>query len=364
VSDGDECSVFSTGLRPDLLEPGVGSGSGDKSTKGDPLIVLINMFDTSIVSDNIGDEIIMDAVWSIIREVFPDATFMTTATHRYATPAELSAGRHASLSIVGGTNILKPHMFYRGNWRITPADVLAWRNVVLLGVGWRHYSGAADLGTRTFLRSVLSRAYLQSVRDEYTRGKLDWFLPNVIYTGCPTMWQLTDKVCCRVSARKARHAVFTVTYYHPAPQQDRAVFDLLKRHYDTVHVWAQQAADVGYVRELGLEGFAWVDRSLKAYDTLLDAVDVDYVGTRLHGGIRALQRGRRSAIIPVDNRATEIEKQTRLPVVQRDDLAGVERWILHPVPTTLTMPWEGVTQWKKQFTQNTHPMQSTRLAAE
>jgi polysaccharide pyruvyl transferase WcaK-like protein len=311
--------------------------------------MLINMFDTSIVSDNIGDEIIMDAVWRIVRELFPDATFVTTATHRFATPRELVSGRRADVSIVGGTNLLKPHMFYRGNWRITPADLLAWRNVVLLGVGWRHYSGKPDIATRAFLRAALSRTYLQSVRDEYTLNKLDGLLPNVVYTGCPTMWELTEQVCRRVSTGKARHAVFTVTYYHPAPEQDRAVFDLLKRHYDTVYIWAQQEGDVGYVQELGLDGFVWVDRTLAAYDALLDQADVDYVGTRLHGGIRALQRARRSAIIPVDNRATEIEKHTRLPIVRRSDPAGVEHWICNPGPTTLTMPWDDVMRWKQQF---------------
>ena len=313
--------------------------------------MLINMFDTAINSDNIGDEIIMDAVWSIAREIFPDATFITTPTHRYATPAELLAGRRADLSIVGGTNILKPHMFYKGNWRITPADLLAWRNVVLLGVGWRHYSGKPDIASRAFLRAVLSRNYLQSVRDGYTLGKLEDFLHNVIFTGCPTMWQLTDEACGRIPVRKAQHAMFTVTYYHPAPEQDKAVFDLLKKHYETVYVWAQQADDVGYIEKLGIGDFIWVDRTLKAYDTVLSEVDIDYVGTRLHGGIRALQHGRRSAIIPVDNRATEIEKQTRLPIVQRSDLAAVERWILDPVPTTLTMPWEDLTRWKAQFRQ-------------
>jgi hypothetical protein len=163
------------------------------------------------------------------------------------------------------------------------------------------------------------------------------------------MWQLTDEHCARIPVRKAPHAMFTVTYYHPQPEQDKAVFDLLKKHYDTVYVWAQQADDVGYIEQLGLDGFVWVDRTLKAYDKVLSEVDLDYVGTRLHGGIRALQHGRRSAIIPVDNRATEIEKQTKLPIVQRNDPEAVERWIVDPAPTTLTMPWEDLTRWKAQF---------------
>jgi hypothetical protein len=43
--------------------------------------------------------------------------------------------------------------------------------------------------------------------------------------------------------------------------------------------------------------------------------DVDFVGARLHGGIRALQRGRRTLTIALDNRAREIAGDTGMPVV-------------------------------------------------
>ena len=38
-------------------------------------------------------------------------------------------------------------------------------------------------------------------------------------------------------------------------------------------------------------------------DALIQDTECDYIGTRLHGGIRALQHGRRSLILSVDNRA-------------------------------------------------------------
>ena len=127
------------------------------------------------------------------------------------------------------------------------------------------------------------------------------------------------------------------------------MFETLRKHYRTVHVWAQQAKDVAYLRQLGLGDFAMVDRTVAAYDALLRMEDVDYVGTRLHGGIRALQRGRRTVIIPVDNRATEIAKSTGLPLVHRTDPGAVERWILSPRATVLTMPTEAIARWKRQF---------------
>jgi len=320
--------------------------------------MLINIFDTSIDSDNLGDEIIMDSVREVVAPLFPSAKFSFTPSHRRASIAELQNGRKAALSIVGGTNILKSHMLIRGNWRITPLDYLAWRNVVLLGVGWQQYSGNTDIATRLFFRSVLSRTYLQSVRDMHTLDKLKPIVPQAIYTACPTMWGLTEEACRRVPVRKARDAVFAVTYYRPAPEADRRLLDMLKRHYERVFFWPQQAEDVPYAREIGLEGMIPIDPAVRAFNQVLDTEDVDFVGARLHGGIRALQRGRRTLIIPVDNRAIEMGSSTRLPVLSRDEPEAIERWITNPEPTRLELPWDAIDRWKGQFA----PLEATHAA--
>ena len=310
---------------------------------------LLNVFDTAIDSDNLGDHIIMEAVWRVLKPLFEDTEIVRTPTHRRASLAEIRAGRQAPLSIVGGTNILKSHMLIRGNWRITPLDYLSWRNVVLLGVGWQQYAGDSDAATRLFFRAVLSKTRLHSVRDLHTYEKLRGLVPRVIYTGCPTMWGFDDLKCQAVPVRKARHAVFAVTYYRPSPDQDRRVFELLKSRYERVYFWPQQADDVHYLRELGIVGYIPIESDVTAYDRLLSSEDVDFVGARLHGGIRALQHGRRALVIPVDNRATEIGKSTGLPVIAREDLVGIERWIDNPTPLCLTMPWEAIDRWKGQF---------------
>jgi hypothetical protein len=311
--------------------------------------MLINMFDTAIDSDNLGDHFIMDAVWDAVRPLFPGAGYVKTPTHRRVTLTERARGRPAPLSIVGGTNILKSHMLVRGNWRITPLDYLAWRNVVLLGVGWQQYSGPADLPTRLFFRSVLSRAFLHSVRDLHTFEHLRQIIPNVLYTACPTMWTLTRQHCQKISVRKARHAIFAVTYYRPAAELDRAVFELLQRHYETVYFWPQQHQDVAYVREIGLTGFVLIAPDIRSFDRLLDGQDVDFVGARLHGGIRALQHHRRALIIPVDNRAAELSVSTNLPVASRAEPDTIAHWILNPEPTVLALPMPAIEEWKGQF---------------
>lgn len=314
--------------------------------------MLINMFDTAIESDNLGDHFIMDAVWEVVQTLFSDTAFLRTPTHRRVTLSEMALGRKAAFSIVGGTNILKSHMLVRGNWRITPLDYLAWRDVVLLGVGWQQYGGGkADAPTRLFFRSVLSKTMLHSVRDLHTYENLRHHVPNVIYTACPTMWMLDRQRCRTIPVRKARNAIFAVTYYRPAPEEDRRVFEILKRHYETVYFWPQQSHDLPYVREIGIRDFVPISPEITAYDRLLDEEDVDFVGARLHGGIRALQRGRRALIIPVDNRAAEISFSTALPVAARTEPASIERWITHPQPTVITLPTDAIEMWKDQFAQ-------------
>jgi polysaccharide pyruvyl transferase WcaK-like protein len=312
--------------------------------------MLVNVFDTAIDTDNLGDEIIMDAVWDVLRRIFPAATYRRIASHRYASIGDLLTGRQTDVSIVGGTNILKSHMLLRGNWRISPLDYLAWRKVVLLGVGWQHYGGGeADAPTRLFFRSILSRDMLQSVRDMHTYALLRPHVPTALYTGCPTMWRLTPEHCLRLPMRKARNVIYAVTYYQPAPAADRAIFQLLKRHYDKVFFWPQQASDMTYFRSLDVDGFVPLPRDVAQFNRLLDEEDVEFVGARLHGGIRALQRRRRALIVPVDNRATEISKVTQLPIASRSEPEMIERWIVQPRPTRIVLPWDAIERWQNQF---------------
>lgn len=314
--------------------------------------MLINMFDTAMDSDNLGDQFIMDAVWQEVGALFPDAAFIRTPTHRRATLAELREGRKADLSIVGGTNILKSHMLVRGNWKITPLDYLNWRNVVLMGVGWQQYGqGGADAATRLFFRRVLSKTLLHSVRDMHTYDLLRPHVPNLVYTACPTMWMLDRAHCQSIPVRKARDVVFALTYYRPAPELDRQMFDMLRRHYNKVYFWPQQEEDLPYLQEIGATGYVPIAPDVAAYDRLLDTEDVDFVGARLHGGIRALQHRRRALIIPVDNRATELAASTALPVASRAEPEAIDYWINHPQPTSLTLPLEGIVAWMGQFRQ-------------
>ena len=76
----------------------------------------------------------------------------------------------------------------------------------------------------------------------------------------------------------------------------------------------------------------------------------DYVGNRLHAGIMALQHGCRSLIIAIDNRALEIAKDTRLPIVDRKNLdTKLEQMVCEKHQTEIELPWENISIWKQQF---------------
>ena len=88
---------------------------------------------------------------------------------------------------------------------------------------------------------------------------------------------------------------------------------------------------------------------MSEYDKLLRNHDVDFVGSRLHGGIRALNFKRRSLIIGVDNRALEINKDTNLPFIDRSRIEDIEKWVNRSFETEINLPYDNINEWKAQF---------------
>ena len=68
-----------------------------------------------------------------------------------------------------------------------------------------------------------------------------------------------------------------------------------------------------------------INPHLSDYDNFLKKHEVDFIGTRLHGGIRALQHKRRSIIIGIDNRATELNRDFNLPVVNQENISNLSK---------------------------------------
>jgi polysaccharide pyruvyl transferase WcaK-like protein len=313
--------------------------------------MTIALFDPSIASTNLGDQIILDAVYCELTDLLPREQVITVPTQEVISPISIQRAKLATHRLVGGTNLLSARMGQYKQWQITLRQSLSLHDVTLMGVGWWQYQDEPDLYTRTILRNVLSRQKPHSVRDEYTRKKLlSIGIENVLNTGCPTMWRLTPEHCTRIPACKADAVVLTLTDYHADPVSDVRLIDSLRKHYATIYFWPQGSGDMDYFRSLQRPSIEVLQPRLAAYDELLrTAATLDFVGTRLHGGVRAMQHLRRALVLAVDNRAREISADTGLPIAARGDLLAVEKWINHPSPTAILMNWPAISEWKSQF---------------
>lgn len=309
----------------------------------------ITLVDTSLGTDNLGDDIIMEAVERVVFDLFPDAYYYRVPSHDLLTDRTRRFVKKSDYCFLGGTNLLSSRMGPRSQWRVRWFDTLWMRRAICLGVGWNDYSRGADWASRTLLRTLLESAATHSVRDAYTERRVREAGIGCVNTGCPTMWGLTDAHCRALPRRKADDVVFTLTCWRQDPAADRALIEHLKRAYRRVHFFSQMREDADYLARFDVGGIRTITPTIAGYTRFLANEDVDYVGTRLHGGIRALQQGRRSLILGVDNRGLEIHRDTNLPVVARDALGAIEEWIEDDRPTEIRLPWPAIAAWKGQF---------------
>lgn len=307
-------------------------------------------------SNNLGDLIINAAVCRELRSLFSDRDILRISTHTPMAAEQVKLARHSSLIFVGGTNLLSSKMNEYRQWKIWLRQSIHIRRAILLGVGWWQYQEAPDLYTSLILHTALSkRGALHSVRDEYTRKKLASIgIKNVINTGCPTMWPLADLQPGAVPTQKAKQALVMITDYLKEPELDRKLIELLFAKYEKVFFWPQGKGDADYVTSLNLDHpMIWLDRSLESLENFVDTAGAfDYIGTRLHGGVRCLLSKKRSLILEVDNRAKEIAADTGLPTAKRDDFAYLAHWIDTPHVTHISIDLANVEQWRNQFKSN------------
>lgn len=313
-------------------------------------VLKIAVLDTSVTSMNLGDQIIMEATRGVLHELFPNAFYVNLPTHEFLLWESYRVLKDCDYVFVGGSNLLKSKMLWRNQWKISPFDFFMRKNCILVGCGWWHYQAQPDLYSRYLLRRILSNRYLHSLRDDYSREQLQAAgISNARNTSCVTMWKLDAAHCERIPREKAPRAITTLTGYYADPEVDRAVIELLLKHYEEVVLWVQQPEDFAYGVNLGGGRIKFIAPNLASYTEFLRSNHVDYIGSRLHGGIRALQTGKRSLILAVDNRAVEISRDTQLPVTRRDNVAAIEHWITTPAPTRLQLPDLAIAEWLAQF---------------
>jgi len=314
----------------------------------------ITLFNTSICSENTGDFIIIDAVKKHLYEIFPQDMFFETITHDRISKATYKLLRNTDYAFVGGTNLLSSNMCTYNQWKINLIDSFFLKNIILMGVGWWQYQKEPSSYTKVLLSKVLSKNILHSVRDSYTEQKLQKIgFSNIINTGCPTMWELTSDHCAQIPQAKAKNVVFTLTDYNPDNIIDQKLIDILQKNYDNIYFWPQGSRDIHYIKTLtNISRIKILGGNLFAFNQILEdkSLSLEYIGTRLHAGIRALQKKRRSIIIGIDNRSKEIAKDSNLKIIFRKDINYLDDAINNNFNTEIALKENNIKTWKRQFT--------------
>ena len=323
----------------------------------------ILLLDTSVGSQNKGDDIIMECTRSELEFILADNFEYTLPTHVspfhwYQLVIDSITGRggriqtyeDCGLKFIGGSNILCKNLLnYYPQWNINWFNCKPIVGCIGVGVG----AGAGEKSnwyTRKMYRRVLNHDHYHSARDERTKEYLEGLGLKAINTGCVTMWKLSPDFCKAIPTTKASKAVFTLTAGKDFLVQDQFLIDTLIREYETVYFWPQGMFDYDYFKSLNnIQDVKVLSASKAAYDDFLSNNDVDYVGTRLHGGIYAMRHGRRAIIIAIDERAREINKTNHLNCIDVKDIEQLPELINLEFETRVVMDYQAINRWKSQF---------------
>lgn len=318
----------------------------------------ILLLDTSVASDNKGDDVIMECTRRELDFILKDNFEYTLPTqvspfHWYQVWRNSSRVRSYSncpLKFIGGSNILcKDLLTHYPQWNINWFNCRPIEGSIGVGVG----AGAGEKSnwyTRKMYQRVLSHDYYHSARDERTKEYLESLGLKALNTGCVTMWMFTQEFCKSIPVAKSNTVVFTLTANKNLMLQDQFMIDTLNQKYENVYFWPQGINDFNYFKSLGnIHSVNVLSASKAAYDSFLSKNEVDYVGTRLHGGIYAMRHGRRAIIIAIDERAREINKANHLNCIDVKDIKQLPELISSEFETRVVMDFEAIHKWKSQF---------------
>ncbi|HIF9494427.1 polysaccharide pyruvyl transferase family protein [Photobacterium damselae] len=313
----------------------------------------ITLYSPGSASYNLGDKIISDSAKKELAFLLDNSFCTELPTH---TPHSFYYMRPLiknDLKFVLGSNLLKSTFFgFKRQWDVTILKSWITGPCILVGVGWWQYGNTPNLYTKLLLKCLLSKKHTHSVRDEYTKKMLNQMgFNNVVNTSCPTMWSLTTNHCNKIPKSKSDKVIFTLTDYNRDHYYDKILIKELLNNYNDVFFWPQGVGDFEYIHEFVeyIDQIKIIPASVQAFDELLESNDIDYIGTRLHAGIRSLQKGNRTLIIAIDNRAEEKNKDFNLPIIKRNNLEKLSEIINSDILTEIKIPEEEINNWKSQF---------------
>ncbi|MFC9414315.1 polysaccharide pyruvyl transferase family protein [Bacillus mobilis] len=315
------------------------------------------VLDTSVGSLNKGDDIIMKCVRYQLSDITKSAYILTLPTH--VSPFhwyQVARGSHrvklysnAKYKFVGGSNLLTMDMLtHFPQWNINMFNYGPLKGSILVGVG-AGKGNKINAYTKMLYKKVLSHEYIHSVRDERTKKFLEEMGLKALNTGCATMWSLTPEFCKEIPTEKSDSVIFTLTHHLKDLVKDQLLIDVLRRNYKDVYFWIQDASDFLYFESLSnTEDIKVVPPNIEAYEKVLNT-DIDYIGTRLHGGIFAMRHKKRTIIISIDERARGMSETYNLNLIERADFDNLEKMINSKIITDVKVNFEVVNQWLKQF---------------
>lgn len=318
------------------------------------------MFDTSLGTRNLGDYIIRDSINNEMKYILDENFVVRCATH---TPIcnfvnLLKKGpiyeycKKADYKFLCGTNIFKGTLLkINSDWAINLKSIPFYKKSIALGCGLgKNKKGYYDFYTKFIYKRILSKEYYHSARDEKTKEFIESLGFKAINTGCPTTWKLTSEHCKKIPKSKSKSVVFTLTDYSKNEKLDQELINILTKEYSKVYYWPQGTGDLDYITKLkNIENIEIIGPNLQSYVDLLKKGNIDYVGTRLHGGIYAMQNYVRTIIIIIDNRARDMKKTYNLNTIEREKISNLSELINSIFETKIKINEENINKFKQQF---------------
>lgn len=318
----------------------------------------IILFDTSVGTTNKGDDIIMESAELGLQNITKGNFVVKIPTH--ITPFSILQTRtwwkakwveNADLKFICGTNLFAKNLMYPTNdLNVNLLNCKPLKNSVFLGIGNSMLDKKTNWYTQYVYKSILSKEYIHGTRDDETTEMLKEYGFNAVTTGCPTLWGLTPEFCHDIPKDKADEVVFTLTGSQRDCTKDQDMVDTLKRNYKKRYFYVQTIWDMDYFNSLqGLEDVEIVSPNIDQYSEFLNTHDVDYIGTRLHGGVYSMQHKKRAIIISIDNRARNINKVSNLNTLDRKNIDELETLIRSRIITDIRVDYSTLDRWLSQF---------------
>lgn len=320
----------------------------------------IVMFDTSYSTINMGDFIINKSISNEMKYLIKNNFVFRVSSH---TPINKFLQnfrknyisdfcKNSDYKFLCGTNLFSMNLLHlTPNFNLNIFDIKNYKNSIAIGCGCADTNKKINFYTKYIYKKILSKEFVHSARDEQTKDFLNSLGFKAVNTGCATMWSLTKEHCKKIPVKKSDSVIFTLTDYCIDRENDQFLINTLVEEYKKVYFWIQGSEDLNYLKSFkNIEKIKLISPNIESYEEVLENNDIDYVGTRLHAGIFALQKLKRSLIIIVDNRARDIKKTYNIPTIERENLKEkLLNCINSDILTKINLDEKVINEWKKQF---------------